>query len=68
MHLYMYATNTLLMPIYGCLCFLLTSSKQIDLYDETFRPIVDAVLEGYNGEEYLLGQVFATFMFTMSNN
>ena len=25
------------------------SSKQVDLYDETFRPIVDAVLEGYNG-------------------
>lgn len=25
------------------------SSKQLDLYDETFRPTVDAVLEGYNG-------------------
>ena len=25
------------------------SSKQFDLYDETFRPIVEAVLEGYNG-------------------
>ena len=30
---------------YLCVC----SSKQVDLYDETFRPIVDAVLEGYNG-------------------
>lgn len=30
-------------------CTFLCSSKQIDLYDETFRPIVDAVLEGYNG-------------------
>ena len=25
------------------------SSKQVNLYDRTFRPIVDAVLEGYNG-------------------
>lgn len=25
------------------------SSRQKDLYDETFRPIVDSVLEGYNG-------------------
>ena len=25
------------------------SSKQIDLYDETFRQLVDSVLEGYNG-------------------
>ena len=33
-----------------CVCLLcICSSKQVDLYDETFRPIVDAVLEGYNG-------------------
>ena len=29
--------------------FIFRSSKQLDLYDETFRPIVEAVLEGYNG-------------------
>ena len=31
------------------LSFPFLSSRQVDLYDETFRPIVDAVLEGYNG-------------------
>eukprot|EP00118_Oscarella_pearsei_P008576 m.45101 g.45101 ORF g.45101 m.45101 type:complete len:96 (+) comp33564_c0_seq7:215-502(+) len=25
------------------------NSKQMDLYNETFRPIVESVLEGYNG-------------------
>ena len=25
-------------------------SKQRELYDETFQPIVEAVLQGYNGE------------------
>jgi len=29
--------------------FVCCSSKQKDLYDETFRPIVESVLEGYNG-------------------
>ena len=28
-------------------CF---SSKQRDIYDETFSPLVDSVLNGYNGE------------------
>lgn len=31
------------------------SSQQRDLYDETFRPIVDSVLEGYNGDNSLYG-------------
>ena len=30
-------------------CHMIISSKQVNLYDRTFRPIVDAVLEGYNG-------------------
>ena len=30
--------------------FVYHSSKQLDLYDETFRQLVDSVLEGYNGE------------------
>lgn len=29
--------------------FVAYSSRQRDLYDETFKPIVDSVLEGYNG-------------------
>lgn len=27
-----------------------SESKQVDVYNETARPIVDFVLEGYNGE------------------
>lgn len=30
------------------------SSKQQDLYDETARPIVDAVLQGYNGSIFIV--------------
>jgi len=30
------------------------NSKQIDLYDETFRQLVDSVLEGYNGRFFSL--------------
>lgn len=30
--------------VFGC------ESKQVDVYNETARPIVDFVLEGYNGE------------------
>ena len=33
------------------------SSRQKDLYDETFKPIVDSVLEGYNGTITLYGQL-----------
>ena len=32
----------------GFICY--QSSKQRDLYDETFSQLVDSVLEGYNGE------------------
>lgn len=35
-------------------CSYLFSSKQIDLYDETFRQLVDSVLEGYNGMVFIL--------------
>lgn len=34
-------------------CLLFDSSKQLDLYDETVRIIVDAVLQGYNGMSLL---------------
>jgi len=35
-------------------CSYLFSSKQIELYDETFRQLVDSVLEGYNGMVFIL--------------
>ena len=35
--------------------FVSHSSKQRDLYDETFKPIVDSVLEGYNGTMSMYG-------------
>ena len=28
----------------------LSSSKQRDIYDETFSPLVESVLNGYNGK------------------
>ena len=46
----------------------LYSAKQLDLYDETARPIVDAVLQGYNGiaiPRYDLCQFYSTFIFLM---
>lgn len=41
------------------------SSKQLDLYDETFRPIVEAVLEGYNGKRAFCEQEVALLYFLM---
>ena len=35
-------------------CSYLFSSKQIELYDETFRQLVDSVLGGYNGMVFIL--------------
>ena len=32
------------------------SSKQQDLYDETFRGLVNSVLEGFNGTIFAYGQ------------
>ena len=32
------------------------SSRQRDLYDETFRDLVQSVLEGYNGTIFAYGQ------------
>ncbi len=32
------------------------NSKQIDVYNVTARPIVDSVLEGYNGTVFAYGQ------------
>ncbi|KAK3750121.1 hypothetical protein QZH41_008778, partial [Actinostola sp. cb2023] len=41
------------------------SSKQIDLYDETFRQLVGSVLEGYNGTIFAYGQTGTGKTFTM---
>eukprot|EP00118_Oscarella_pearsei_P008574 m.45083 g.45083 ORF g.45083 m.45083 type:complete len:132 (+) comp33564_c0_seq3:215-610(+) len=41
------------------------NSKQMDLYNETFRPIVESVLEGYNGTIFAYGQTGTGKTFTM---
>ncbi|XP_044174790.1 kinesin-II 95 kDa subunit-like [Acropora millepora] len=41
------------------------NSKQIELYDETFRQLVDSVLEGYNGTIFAYGQTGTGKTFTM---
>uniref|UniRef100_A0A0R3RYN0 Kinesin motor domain-containing protein n=1 Tax=Elaeophora elaphi TaxID=1147741 RepID=A0A0R3RYN0_9BILA len=40
-------------------------SKQLDLYDETFRQLVDSVLEGFNGTIFAYGQTGTGKTFTM---
>ncbi|XP_015260569.1 PREDICTED: kinesin-like protein KIF3B [Cyprinodon variegatus] len=42
-----------------------SSSKQIDLYDETFRPLVDSVLLGFNGTIFAYGQTGTGKTYTM---
>ena len=41
------------------------SSTQEDLYDETFRPLVDSVLQGFNGTIFAYGQTGTGKTFTM---
>jgi len=41
------------------------SSKQMDLYDETFRDLVDSVLAGFNGTIFAYGQTGTGKTFTM---
>lgn len=41
---------------------------QIDLYVDTARPIVDKVLEGYNGTILAYGQTGTGKTYTMSGN
>ncbi|VDM50604.1 unnamed protein product [Toxocara canis] len=41
------------------------NSKQIDLYDETFRELVDSVLNGFNGTIFAYGQTGTGKTFTM---
>ncbi|XP_056129894.1 kinesin-like protein KIF3B [Lampris incognitus] len=41
------------------------NSKQDDLYDETFRPLVDSVLLGFNGTIFAYGQTGTGKTYTM---
>ncbi|ROL41276.1 Kinesin-like protein KIF3C [Anabarilius grahami] len=41
------------------------SSKQMELYDETFRPLVDSVLFGFNGTIFAYGQTGTGKTYTM---
>ncbi|KAJ8412306.1 hypothetical protein AAFF_G00145730 [Aldrovandia affinis] len=40
-------------------------SKQLDLYDESFRPLVDSVLQGFNGTIFAYGQTGTGKTYTM---
>lgn len=41
------------------------NSKQKDVYDYTARPVVDSVLEGFNGTIFAYGQTSSGKTFTM---
>ncbi|KHJ84833.1 kinesin motor domain protein, partial [Oesophagostomum dentatum] len=44
------------------------SSKQLDLYDETFRDLVDSVLNGFNGTIFAYGQTGTGKTYTMEGS
>lgn len=48
-----------------CVLLLPHSSKQQELYDETFRPLVDSVLNGFNGTIFAYGQTGTGKTYTM---
>lgn len=41
------------------------NSKQLELYDETFRPLIDSVLNGFNGTIFAYGQTGTGKTYTM---
>ncbi|XP_051001002.1 kinesin-like protein KIF3B [Acomys russatus] len=41
------------------------NAKQFELYDETFRPLVDSVLKGFNGTIFAYGQTGTGKTYTM---
>ena len=49
----------------SCGAFSCFSSKQRDLYDESFRDLVQAVLDGFNGTIFAYGQTGTGKTFTM---
>ena len=48
--------SVVLHPVCNVMIFLPHSSKQRDLYDETFRDLVQAVVDGFNGTIFAYGQ------------
>ena len=44
------------------------NSKQLDIYNETARPIVNSVLEGYNGTIFAYGQTGTGKTYTMEGD
>lgn len=44
------------------------NSMQLDLYNETFCPLVEAVLNGFNGTIFAYGQTGTGKTFTMEGN
>lgn len=48
--------------------FPLFSSLQRDLYDETFRPLVESVLAGFNGTIFAYGQTGTGKTYTMEGS
>ena len=55
----------LIIDWYAVHVVLLASSKQRDLYDETFRDLIQAVLDGFNGTIFAYGQTGTGKTFTM---
>ena len=49
----------------GLIDCLIFRSKQKDLYDETFRDLVQSVLDGFNGTIFAYGQTGTGKTFTM---
>lgn len=43
-------------------------SKQLDLYEETFRDLVESVLDGFNGTVFAYGQTGTGKTFTMQGD
>lgn len=44
-----------------------SSSGQIEIFDVTAKPIIDSVMEGYNGTIFAYGQVIGLFTETHSS-
>uniref|UniRef100_A0A8B9CUB8 Kinesin-like protein n=1 Tax=Anser brachyrhynchus TaxID=132585 RepID=A0A8B9CUB8_9AVES len=46
-------------------CRPMNSKEKVELYDETFRPLVDSVLQGFNGTIFAYGQTGTGKTYTM---
>ena len=43
------------------------NAKQFELYDETFRPLVDSVLQGFNGTIFAYGQTWGEITYLQAS-